>query len=157
MGNAGSSNNNGGRVHTTTAKKQIDAGDMVPNVTLKVRIRRLSEENKEIFEWRDVQSFELFRNKKIVMFAIAGGMSSTPKDAPSHAAQSNLFRNNQLFQLCALAIISRAFRSTMVRNFDSESNHQGSLTRCCEQTSSLHWASTRFTASQLMMRLLFVT
>lgn len=75
MGNAGSSNNNGGRVHTTTAKKQIDAGDMVPNVTLKVRIRRLSEENKEIFEWRDVQSFELFRNKKIVMFAIAGGMS----------------------------------------------------------------------------------
>lgn len=115
MGNAGS-NNSGGRVHTTTAKKQIDAGDTVPNVTLKVRIRRLSEENKEIFEWRDVQSFELFRNKKVVMFAIAGGTATTTI-ASLQFPVSSQFHDEQPFRLCALVTISPAFRSIMVRSY----------------------------------------
>lgn len=77
MGNQASSGKVKGKIHTSTVKKQIEAGDTVPNVTLKVRVRRRTEDQTDSFEWRDVQSLDLFRNKKVVLFAIAGGKSFT--------------------------------------------------------------------------------
>lgn len=77
MGNhSGKETRSNAKIHMAVANRQIDAGDMVPDVRLKVRVRCKDGDTPDAFDWRDIQSADLFRKKKVVMFAIAGGMST---------------------------------------------------------------------------------
>ena len=51
-------------------------GDKLPNVTFKFRIRN----NKKIdnpFEWKDITTEDLFKNKRVVLFALPGAFTPT--------------------------------------------------------------------------------
>lgn len=67
-------NSNGySKVYMQMRRKQLEEGDTVPNVTIKARIR--SGPAAHDFDWRDVKTIDLFKKKKVVLFAIAGGNS----------------------------------------------------------------------------------
>jgi hypothetical protein len=59
-----------------TNKPPLKEGDKVPQVTFKARVRddSLGEENP--FKWKDVTTNDLFANKRIVLFALPGGMKA---------------------------------------------------------------------------------
>ena len=49
-------------------------GDSVPNVVFKARVRDESIGGSNPFKWKDVKSSELFAGKRVVVFALPGGM-----------------------------------------------------------------------------------
>lgn len=49
----------------------------VPNVTFKTRVRNESLNVENPFEWKDLTSEEIFKNKKIVVFALPGAFTPT--------------------------------------------------------------------------------
>lgn len=52
-------------------------GKQVPNVVLKTRVRDESVAGDNPFRWQDVNSGELFKDKKVVMFALPGAFTPT--------------------------------------------------------------------------------
>lgn len=48
----------------------------IPNVNLKCRVRNNSNSDNP-FEWKDVNTFELFKNKRCVLFALPGAFTPT--------------------------------------------------------------------------------
>jgi hypothetical protein len=55
----------------------IKEGEKVPNVVFKARVRdeKLGGENP--FKWKDVTSFDLCQNKRIIIFALPGAFTPT--------------------------------------------------------------------------------
>ncbi len=53
------------------------AGNHVPNVVFKTRVRDESVAGPNPFRWQDVSSEEIFRGKKIVVFALPGAFTPT--------------------------------------------------------------------------------
>jgi|SRR3989344_5543170 len=51
--------------------------DRVPSVTLKTRVRDLSAGGDNPYRWQDVQTADLFKGKKIVLFALPGAYTPT--------------------------------------------------------------------------------
>ena len=49
----------------------------VPNVTLKTRVRDESVEGDNPFRWQDIETTDLFKGKKIVLFALPGAFTPT--------------------------------------------------------------------------------
>ncbi|MDG1707447.1 MAG: peroxiredoxin [Emcibacteraceae bacterium] len=54
----------------------------VPNVTFKTRVRNNELEGSNPFEWKDLNTDEIFRNKKVVVFSLPGAF--TPTCSTSH-------------------------------------------------------------------------
>ena len=54
----------------------------VPNVTFKTRVRNNAIEGPNPFEWKDLTSDEVFKGKRVVLFALPGAF--TPMCSTSH-------------------------------------------------------------------------
>jgi peroxiredoxin len=54
----------------------------VPNVTFKTRLRNDAIEGPNPFEWKDLTSDEIFKGKRVVLFALPGAF--TPTCSTSH-------------------------------------------------------------------------
>jgi peroxiredoxin len=52
-------------------------GRETPNVTLKTRLRDESVEGPNPFRWQDVQTGDLFKGKRVVVFALPGAFTPT--------------------------------------------------------------------------------
>jgi len=57
--------------------KESNLPKIVPNVTLKTRVRDESVEGSNPFRWEDVQTKDLFDEKKIVVFSLPGAFTPT--------------------------------------------------------------------------------
>lgn len=65
-----------GRLMTTATKMAAKEGDAVPNVVFKARVRDDSLPQPNPFKWKDVSSADLFKGKRVVLFALPGGKHS---------------------------------------------------------------------------------
>lgn len=52
-------------------------GRQVPDVTLKTRVRDDSMDDPNPFRWQDVQTGDLFRGKRVVVFSLPGAFTPT--------------------------------------------------------------------------------
>ncbi len=50
----------------------------VPSVTFKTRVRNDAIEGPNPFEWKDLTSDEVFKGKRVVLFALPGAFTPTP-------------------------------------------------------------------------------
>ena len=55
-------------------------GDFVPSVTFKTRVRT-EEQTENPFDWKDVTTEDLFKGKRVVVFALPGAFTPTCKYA----------------------------------------------------------------------------
>lgn len=62
----------GGSSKTERRKPQIKEGQRIPNVSLKIRVITF-DENECGHEWRTIETDELFKGKRVVIFSIPGG------------------------------------------------------------------------------------
>jgi peroxiredoxin len=56
------------------------AGDAVPVVTFKTRVRDEKIGGSNPFTWKDVTTEDLFKGKRVVLFALPGGIYTYKKD-----------------------------------------------------------------------------
>ena len=59
------------------ALRSLGAGDAVPNVVFKARVRDPSAGGENPFKWKDVTSESLFKGKRCVVFALPGAFTPT--------------------------------------------------------------------------------
>ncbi len=61
--------------------REVDEGDelkkIVPSVIFKTRVRDDSIEGPNPYRWEDVTSFDLFANKRVVLFSLPGAFTPT--------------------------------------------------------------------------------
>ena len=57
-----------------TGTKTLKEGDKVPNVIFKARVRDESLGGENPFKWKNVSTADLFNNKRVVLFALPGGI-----------------------------------------------------------------------------------
>mmetsp|Transcript_43294 Transcript_43294/g.102715 ORF Transcript_43294/g.102715 Transcript_43294/m.102715 type:complete len:261 (+) Transcript_43294:117-899(+) len=66
-------------VHSVVAAAgtPLKAGDAVPNVTFKTRVRIPDSTAENPFDWKDVTSEDLFKGKRVVIFSLPGAFTPT--------------------------------------------------------------------------------
>ena len=57
--------------------KELSIPTEVPNVVLKTRVRDESVEGDNPFRWQDVNTIDLFKGKKVVLFSLPGAFTPT--------------------------------------------------------------------------------
>lgn len=58
-------------------KMAIKEGDLAPKVVFKARVRDETIPGPNPFKWKDVSSDDLFKGKRVVMFALPGAFTPT--------------------------------------------------------------------------------
>mmetsp|Transcript_25252 Transcript_25252/g.25482 ORF Transcript_25252/g.25482 Transcript_25252/m.25482 type:complete len:219 (+) Transcript_25252:96-752(+) len=65
------------RIQSRTLASLAQAGDTVPSVTFKARVRDPSIPGDNPFTWKDVTSDDLFKGKRSIVFALPGAFTPT--------------------------------------------------------------------------------
>lgn len=63
------------KYHAKLSKKRI--GSIVPAVVFKTRVRDESVGGSNPYRWQDVNSYELFGNKRVIVFSLPGAFTPT--------------------------------------------------------------------------------
>mmetsp|Transcript_23915 Transcript_23915/g.32754 ORF Transcript_23915/g.32754 Transcript_23915/m.32754 type:complete len:234 (-) Transcript_23915:75-776(-) len=69
----------GGSVHAAVVRRNspITVGEVVPTITFKARVRDEAIGGPNPFTWKDVTTLDLFKGKRVVLFALPGGKRLT--------------------------------------------------------------------------------
>ena len=78
----------------------------VPNVTFKTRVRDESVEGPNPFRWQDVTTDEIFKGKKIVLFALPGAFTPTCSSThlPGYETQYDAFKALGVDEVICLSV-----------------------------------------------------
>lgn len=78
----------------------------VPNVTFKTRVRDESIGGDNPFRWQDVNTEEIFANKKVVLFALPGAFTPTCSSThlPGYDEKFEEFKNLGIDQVICLSV-----------------------------------------------------
>jgi len=78
----------------------------VPNVTFKTRVRDDSIEGPNPFRWQDVTSDELFKDKRVVLFALPGAFTPTCSSThlPGYEALYDEFKKHGVDEVICLSV-----------------------------------------------------
>lgn len=78
----------------------------VPQVTFKTRVRDESVEGPNPFRWQDVTTDEIFKGKKIVLFALPGAFTPTCSSThlPGYEAQYDAFKALGVDEVICLSV-----------------------------------------------------
>jgi thioredoxin-dependent peroxiredoxin len=78
----------------------------VPQVTFKTRVRDESVEGSNPFRWQDVTSDEIFKGKKIVLFALPGAFTPTCSSThlPGYEAKYDEFKALGVDEVICLSV-----------------------------------------------------
>lgn len=78
----------------------------VPNVTFKTRIRDESVEGPNPFRWQDVTSDEIFKGKKVIVFALPGAFTPTCSSThlPGYEAHFEAFQAEDVDDIYCLSV-----------------------------------------------------
>jgi thioredoxin-dependent peroxiredoxin len=78
----------------------------VPQVTFKTRVRDESVEGSNPFRWQDVTSDEIFKGKKIVLFALPGAFTPTCSSThlPGYEAKYDEFKPLGVDEVICLSV-----------------------------------------------------
>lgn len=78
----------------------------VPNVTFKTRVRNDALEGPNPFEWKDLTSDEIFRGKKVVLFALPGAFTPTCSSThlPGYEKNFEAFKKLGVDQVICLSV-----------------------------------------------------
>jgi len=78
----------------------------VPKVTFKTRVRNNAIEGDNPFEWKDLTSDEIFKGKRIILFALPGAFTPTCSTShlPRYEELHNEFRAEGIDQTICLSV-----------------------------------------------------
>ncbi len=78
----------------------------VPNVTFKTRVRNDAIEGSNPFEWKDQTSDEVFKGKRVVLFALPGAFTPTcsTRHLPRYEELHDEFRAEGIDQIVCLSV-----------------------------------------------------
>lgn len=78
----------------------------VPNVTFKTRVRDENVEGPNKFDWKDLTSDEIFKGKKVVLFALPGAFTPTCSTThlPRYEALYNDFKAEGVDEVICLSV-----------------------------------------------------
>lgn len=78
----------------------------VPNVTFKTRVRDESVDGSNPFRWHDVSSDDIFKNRKVVVFALPGAFTPTCSSThlPGYEAHYAAFQAQGIDDIYCLSV-----------------------------------------------------
>ena len=81
-------------------------GKSIPNVTLKTRVRDESVGDKNSYRWQNVESRDLFKDKKVVFFALPGAFTPTCSSThlPGYEASYDEFKKLGIDEIYCLSV-----------------------------------------------------
>lgn len=87
-------------------ESQTLEGKRIPSVVFKTRVRDESVGGDNPYRWQDVSSDELFREKKVVLFALPGAFTPTcdAKHLPGYEAAYDEFKNLGVDEVYCLSV-----------------------------------------------------
>lgn len=85
---------------------QLKEGDSVPQVTFKTRVRDESVGGDNPFRWQDLTTDDVFKGKKVVVFALPGAFTPTCSSthAPGYEAKYEEFKASGVDQVVCLSV-----------------------------------------------------
>lgn len=80
--------------------------NQVPNVTFKTRVRNEALEGPNPFEWKDLTSDEIFKGKKVILFALPGAFTPTCSSThlPGYEKNFEAFKAEDVDQVICLSV-----------------------------------------------------
>jgi len=87
-------------------KREIKTPTKVPNVTFKTRVRDEKIGGSNPYRWQDVTSDEIFKGKKIVLFALPGAYTPTCSSThlPGYEAAYDQFKKLGIDEVICLSV-----------------------------------------------------
>ncbi len=85
---------------------QTAEGKEVPSVTLKTRVRDESVGGDNPYRWQDIESADLFKGKKVVLFALPGAFTPTCSSThlPGYEASYDEFKKLGIDEVYCLSV-----------------------------------------------------